>query len=107
MNEDYVELFEKIWSLVIDDAEPSTKEEENLKVNWETKKNYLSKFKNVDEFVAHNCAYWNYAYLDENGWIDVDDEKNEKKWITDFFDRFITPLKKGDLVTIFEYSVFE
>lgn len=107
MNKDYVELFEKIWSLAVDDATPENKEEENLKVNWSTKKNYLSKFKTVDDFVAHNCAYWNYAFLDDSGWKDVDDENNEKKWIGEFFDRFIANLKDDDLVTIYEYSVLE
>lgn len=107
MNSEYVELFEKIWSLVIDDAEPSSKKEENLKVNWSSKKNYLSNFKSVDDFVSHNCAYWNYAFLSDKGWIDVDDELNETKWISEFVERFIVPLKDDDLVTIYEYSVHE
>ena len=107
MNRDYVKLFETIWALVIDDDEPSTKEEENLKANWSTKKNYLSRFKNADEFVLHNCAYWNYAFVDENGWIDVDTDNNESKWISEFFERFIAVLKDNDLVTIYEYSVSE
>jgi hypothetical protein len=107
MNHEYVELFKKIWSLVIDDAEPSSKEEENLKVNWSSKKNYLSNFKSVDDFVSHNCAYWNYAFLSDKGWIDVDDELNETKWISEFVERFIVPLKDDDLITIYEYSVHE
>ena len=105
MNPEYVKLFETIWALVIDDDDPSTKQEEDLKNNWVTKKNYLSNFKTVDEFVAHNCAYWNYAFLDETGWHDVDDSKNEKEWISGFFENFIDKLKDDDLVTIFEYSI--
>jgi hypothetical protein len=105
MNPEYVKLFETIWALVIDDDDPNTKQEEDLKNNWVTKKNYLSNFKTVDEFVAHNCAYWNYAFLDETGWHDVDDSKNEKEWISGFFENFIDKLKDDDLVTIFEYSI--
>ena len=106
MNSEYVKLFEKIWSLVIDDEDPSNKEEENLKVNWSTKKNYLSNFKTVDDFISHNCAYWNYAFLSENvSWTDVDDEDNESSWISNFFERFIEPLKDDDLVTIYEYCI--
>ena len=107
MNRDYVKLFETIWALVIDDDEPSTPEEENLKANWNTKRNYLSNFKTVDEFVSHNCAYWNYAFLSEKGWVDVDDEENESNWIGGFFERFIEPLKDDDLVTIYEYCITE
>jgi hypothetical protein len=107
MNRDYVKLFETIWALVIDNDDPSTPEEENLKANWNTKRNYLSNFKTVDEFVSHNCAYWNYAFLSEKGWTDVDDEENESKWIGDFFERFIEPLKDDDLVTIYEYCITE
>lgn len=107
MNHEYVKLFETIWALVIDDDEPSTPEEEKLKANWSTKRNYLSNFKTVDDFVSHNCAYWNYAFLDENGWHDVDGEENESKWISNFFSRFIEPLKDNDLVTIYEYCISE
>lgn len=105
MNKEYVRLFETIWALVIDDDEPSTQQEENLKANWLTKKNYLSKFKTVDEFVSHNCAYWNYAFLNESGWVDVDDCGSETKWISGFFEKFIEPLKDDDLVTIYEYCL--
>lgn len=104
MNQEYIRLFETIWELVIDDAEPNNKQEENLKANWSTKKKYLSNFKTIHDFVAHNCAYWNYAFLDENGWVDMDDE-TEEKWITEFYERFIKPLKDDDLVTIYEYSI--
>jgi hypothetical protein len=107
MNPEYVKLFETIWALVVEDEEPSTKEEENLKVNWSTKKNYLSKFKDVDDFVSHNCAYWNYAVLNEDGWHDLDECINENEWIGNFFERFIEPLKDDDLITIYEYSIFE
>jgi len=104
MNVDAVRMFEIIWALVVDDDDPSDEEEVNIKKNWITKKNYLSNFSNVDQFVAHNCAYWCYAYLDENGWKDVDDEGDELKWVSNFFDRFIKPLKDGTKVTIYEFS---
>lgn len=104
MSVDAVRMFEIIWALVVDDDDPSDEEEINIKKNWITKKNYLSNFSNVDQFVAHNCAYWCYAYLDENGWKDVDDEGDELKWVSNFFDRFIKPLKDGTKVTIYEFS---
>lgn len=105
MNNEYVKLFETIWALVIDDDDPSTQDEKSLKENWISKKNYLSNFKTVDDFVSHNCAYWNYAFLNSDGWVDMDDEINESKWISNFFERFIEQLKDDDLVTIYEYCI--
>lgn len=104
METNSVNLFEIIWRLVVDNDDPSDANEEQLKNNWKDKKNYLSGFKNVDEFISHNCAYWNYAYLDKNGWIDVDDEGDEMKWVLNFFERFIEPLKNDEKVTIYEFS---
>ena len=105
MNTDRVKLFEIIWALVIDGDEPIDETEEMLKKNWADKKNYLSNFANVDQFVAHNCAYWNYAYLDKNGWVDVDSDKsNEMEWVSKFFERFIEPLEENDKITIYEFS---
>ena len=104
METNSVNLFEIIWRLVVDDDDPSDANEEQLKNNWKDKKNYLSGFKNVDEFISHNCAYWNYAYLDKNGWVDVDDEGDEMKWVLNFFKRFIEPLKNDEKVTIYEFS---
>ena len=105
MSQETTRLFEIIWALVIDDDDPSNEEEGKIKEEWKNRKNYLSKFKSADEFVAHNCAYWNYAYLDENDWYDVDVYGDEIKWVSEFYDRFISKLKDDDLVTIFEYSV--
>ena len=105
MNDNYVKLFKTIWSLAIDDAPPSNKEEELIKNNWKLKKNYLSNFKTVDEFISHNCAYWNYAFLNNDGWKDVDDNCNETDWINSFFDKFIKTIKDDDLVTIYEYCI--
>lgn len=104
MKTDSVRLFEIIWALVMDDDDPSDEEEEKLKKLWETKKNYLKNFSNVDQFVSHNCAYWNYAYLDKNGWVDVDDDGDEFKWVSMFFERFVEPLKDNDKITIYECS---
>ena len=104
MKTDNVRLFEIIWALIMDGDEPSNAQEENLKKIWSSKKNYLSNFSSVDQFVSHNCAYWNYAYLDENGWKDVDDDGDEIKWVSSFFERFIEPLKENDKITIYECS---
>ena len=56
------------------------------------------------EYVRYSSSYWNYAYLDENGWVDADDAKSMNEWITTFYNKFVTQLKPTDIVTIFECS---
>lgn len=104
MSTNAVRYFEAVWSLVVDDNKPADEDEEKLKKEWETRKNYLSNFKDKDSFVAHNCAYWCYAYLDEKGWVDADDSNNTNEWISHFFERFIEPLNDDAKITIYEFS---
>ena len=35
----------------------------------------------------------------------MDGAKDEKEWINNFYERFISNLKDDDLVTIYEYSI--
>lgn len=107
MSYESVRLFETLWELVVNDDDPSTEQEEQIKKEWSGRKAYFDKFKDKDQFVAHNCAYWNYAYLDKDGWHDVDDEGNELQWVSTFFERFVEKLNDDDKVTIFEYSFLE
>ena len=49
-------------------------------------------------------SYWNYAFVNKDGWVDMVNE-DERKWINNFYDRFIATLDPNDLVTIYECSV--
>ena len=105
LNHNTVDTFAAIWKLVVEGKKPSSSNEEKLKSVWANNTNYLSRFKSMDDFISHNCAYWNYAFLDENGWVDMDAAKDETEWINNFYERFILHLKDDDLVTIYEYSI--
>lgn len=94
--------YETVWDLVVEGKEAVTEQEKVLFENMKNQKKYFSRFKNKDEYVIHNCAYWNYAFLSEEGWIDLDDAKSDMVWISEFFDKFITNLNPNDKVTIFE-----
>ena len=95
-------VFDLAWDLVHNIKSPSNEEEANIYKNMKDKTEYFSNFKNKDAYISHCCAYWNYAYLDKNGWVDIDDSKNNNDWVTNFFDTFVTKLKENDKVTIFE-----
>jgi regulator of sigma D len=96
--------YEIVWDLVHGIKSPETEEEKKIYNNMKDKTKYFSNFKDKESYVAYNCAYWNYGYLDENGWKDMDDDGKELDWITNFFDRFVSKLKPNDKITIYECS---
>lgn len=96
------QLYETVWQLVHDEKKPSNEEEVKIYNNMKDKTTYFSSFKNVDEYVAHNCSFWHYAFLDENGWVDIDDGYKSIDWVIDFYEKFISRLKPTDKITIFE-----
>lgn len=98
-------VYEAAWELVIDGREPQSDDEKTIYEAMKDKEAYFEKFKSKEAYVTYSTAYWNYAYADENGWVDVDDDGNEEKWINDFFTRFVKNIKPNDLVTIYECSI--
>lgn len=94
--------YDSVWDLVHGIKEPKTEEEITIYENMKDNENYFSNFKNKDEYVIHNCAYWNYAYLDKNGWKDIDSAKNDIEWVSTYFDNFCSNLNDNDKVTIYE-----
>lgn len=104
MNMQNTETYEIVWDLVHGNREPHSEEEENIYNNMKDKKQYFSNFKDKEAYVLYNCSYWNYAYLDENGWFDVDDNGNEMEWITNFFQKYVQNLNSTDKITIYECS---
>lgn len=104
MHMENIEQFENTWELIVDKKPPTTQIDDIILTNMKDKLNYFSAFKDKEEYVIHNCAYWNYAYVDENNWVSLDDDKEGAyDWISTFFDKFVVPLKESDkLVSIFE-----
>lgn len=95
-------VYEIIWDMIKNGREPLTDKEKLLYENFTSKDNYFSRFKDVDEFIVHNCAYWNYAFLDEHGWKDLDDGGSDVEWVATYFDKFVSNIDENALVTIFE-----
>lgn len=107
MNGANKEVYEAAWEVVVEGRPPVTEDEETIAKVMGDKQNYFSNFKNKEHYVKYSTAYWNYAYVDENGWKDMDDKSDENEWITKFFDKFVRPLKPDDLITIYECSINE
>lgn len=98
------DLYKLSWELFNKEREPQNEEERKIYDNIKNQKKYFKAFKNLDNYLKYNCSYWNYAYLDKNGWADASDHKNYE-WITSFYKKYVRPLKDDDLVTIYECSV--
>ncbi len=99
-------LYEAAWEMVVDGREPNTEQEERVYESMKDKLTYFSNFKDKEDYVNYNTRYWNYAFVDKNGWTDVDNYGgDEKEWINTFFERFIKNLNPNDLITIYECSV--
>jgi hypothetical protein len=90
---------------VVDGREPQNDQEKTIYESMKDREAYFENFKSKEAYVTYSTAYWNYAYADKNGWVDVDDDGNEERWINDFFPRFVEKLKPNDLVSIFECSI--
>ena len=107
MNMQNTNTYEIVWDLVHGNRDPRSEEEEKIYNNMKNKTMYFSNFKDKDAYVVYNCAYWNYAFLDANGWRDMDDDGKELEWISDFFEKFVANLSPVDKVTIYECSKSE
>ena len=99
------ELYEAAWETVMEGREPKTEEEKQIYESMKDKTMYFSNFKDKEEYVTYSTSYWNYAFVNEDGWVDVDSAKSEREWIKNFKKKFIQHLNPNDLVTIYECSV--
>lgn len=98
------ELYQLAWDLFHKIKEPKNEEEKHILENMSNRKNYFSTFKNSDEYIRYNCSYWNYAYLDNTGWYDLDSAASINDWINNYYERFILNLKLDDKLSIYECS---
>ena len=103
MNEP-TELYEAAWEMVVEGREPTNEQEERVYESMKDKLTYFSNFKSKEDYVTYSTSYWNYAFVNKDGWVDMANE-DERKWINNFYDRFIATIDPNDLVTIYECSV--
>jgi hypothetical protein len=95
------EVYKAAWEMVMGEREPVTEEEKAIYEAMKDKEVYFSKFADKESYVNYSTAYWNFAYVDENGWVDMNNA-NEQEWINTFYDRFVTKINENATVTIYE-----
>ncbi|MBR6517544.1 MAG: hypothetical protein IKT40_11995 [Bacilli bacterium] len=99
------ELYDRVWELMVENAELKDETDRKIYENMKDKETYFKSFKNKDEYVAHNCSYWHYAFLSKDGWFDMDDGHKSIDWVVNYFDEFINKLDPNEKITIFECTV--
>lgn len=96
------EVYRSAWEVVVDGRAPETEQEKKIYESMKGKEVYFSNFKDKESYVRYSTAYWNFAFVDKNGWIDLNDVGDEEKWINTFFDNYVATLEPDDLVSIYE-----
>ena len=104
MNMQNTNTYDIVWDLVHGNRTPHSEEEKQIYMNMKDKTKYFSMFKDNEAYVTYNCAYWNYAVVDEDGWHDLDDDGNEMEWISTFFEKYVANLSPSSKISIYECS---
>ena len=64
---------------------------------------YFSMFVDKNEYIQYSTNFWAYAVATEDKY--VYNEKNDVKWVCEFFDRFITPLDNNTTLSIYQIKI--
>lgn len=98
------DIYDKAWDIIHQKITPTSKLEQTIFSNFDVLKEQISHFSSKEEYIKYNCSYYTYAYLDSNGWVDIEDCSNQYNWITTFYERFILPLQNNEIISIYEYK---
>lgn len=98
------EIYRRAWEICVNGQEPVTEEEKLIKNNFSNRNEYFNNFKNVDEYIAHSCAFWCYAVATADKYI-CGDQKNAIEWTTSFYDNFIKNLNGNTRLSIYEIKL--
>jgi len=96
------EIYDATWDVVMGGKLPETDVEKQVYENMRNRTAYFEKFGTKEKYVASNTAFWCYAYVDKNGWVEIGDDEDQFEWMTKFYDRFVVPLPENTLLTLFE-----
>lgn len=96
--------YEVAWDTVMEGKIPEDDYERNIYNNMKNRVHYFQNFENREHYIASSTAFWCYAFVDENGWNEIDGTEPQFSWVTKFYDRFVKPLPEDTKLTLFECS---
>lgn len=95
-------IYRRAWEMVMENSEPQSDYEKQIYKNMQARTAYFEKFGSKENYVLSNTAFWGYAFVSKNGWIELEDDMDQFKWVMNFYDSFIDPLPDDTLLTIYE-----
>lgn len=96
------DIYIATWEIVMEGRKPITKEEKTIYENMKNRTEYFKRFKNKENYVSSNTAFWGYVFVDESGWYELKDSDDQFEWMNNFYDRFIKDLPENSLISVFE-----
>lgn len=101
------ELNGRVWELVVNDDEPRTEQERLIKQRMHERIAYFEdNFNSKENYVNYSSSLWYWGVATDEKYDEVKSDCSDEEameWITNFFDRYIKPLKgKNPLITIYE-----
>ena len=96
------EIYARAWEMVMDGSKPENDYENQIYENMKARTTYFQKFETKENYVLSNTAFWGYAFVSKNGWLQLEDNMDQFVWVKRFYDAFIDPLPDDTLLTIYE-----
>ena len=96
------EIYRRAWEMVMENSKPTNDYEEQIYKNMNARTAYFEKFGSKENYVLVNTAFWGYAFVSKNGWIELEEDMNQFEWVKTFYDNFIDTLPEETLLTIYE-----
>jgi hypothetical protein len=96
------EIYQRAWEMVMEGSEPQNDYEKQIYTNMKNRTVYFEKFGTKENYVLGNTAFWGYAFVSENGWLELEENMDQFVWVGNFYNTFIEPLSDDTLLTIYE-----
>lgn len=96
------EIYARAWEMVMEGSKPQNDYEKQIYDNMCARTVYFEKFGSKENYVLSNTAFWGYAFVSKNGWVELEDNMDQFEWVRTFYEKFIDPLPDDTLLTIYE-----
>lgn len=94
--------YEVAWDTVVEGKLPNGENEHAIYENMKNREHYFTNFESREHYIAASTAFWDYAYVDRDGWVELDNSKPQFDWVINFYDRFVNPLPDDARLTLYE-----
>lgn len=96
------DVYKAAWEMVMGDRKPSNDEEKTIYENMKNRTEYFSYYGDEATYVASSTAFWGYAFVTKDEWVELADNVKQIQWVTEFYDRFIKNLPNDTLISVYE-----